>query len=348
MAARTGLGIVLAGLALLGGCGDGSGEGSLVGGQEKLSGASSLVDLIASAPTSVPYEMTRRYEAYWGKGLQANSISYRERIYGDGGGRFAIEPVEVLEPPMATSAETVFLLVQKVRESFFFKHRDFGIRDTQLLARHWQVVDTGLTTQFLGRTCALLEVRRVKNAARVYHLTVDVANGLVLRSEEKTLAGNTVGLLEVEVLNLTPSLSGVMFHQPVTEVFELGGGGLGQERLSFIPIQPKLLPQGYHLAQSSAVLDPTTDDSWARFIYSDGVEELFFLHGGNEEEVSYGGGLGTTGGATSTGGKTKDVVKYIEMGSWTVIFGEVKGERFISMGKLPRGKLFDLVESAFF
>jgi hypothetical protein len=349
MVARNGFGILLVGLALLGGCGKESAETAPAGVPLAPSTQTSLVDLIAVAPTGVPYEMTRRYEAYWGQGLQANSILYRERAFGDGAGNFAIEPVEVLEPSMSTNQENLFLLVQSARAGFFFRHRDFAIRDKNKFNRHWQLVDTGVTTQMLGRTCAQLQVQRQKNPERVYHLAVDVANGLVLRSEEKTLAGVTVALLEVESLNLTPSLGGVMFHQPVTQIFELGSSNPSQSRLAFIPAQPKLVPKGYHLTQSSAVIDPSTDEAWARYIYSDGLEEVFFLHGGKQEAVNTSGGLGSLSNAPPTGGaKAEDVVKTFEMGVWTVVWGEVKGERFLSMGKLPLDGLLDLVESAFY
>ncbi len=340
MAARIKFGIVLASFALLGGCGEDSDPGPVVN-RIEMTAPTSLVDLIAAAPTTIPYDMTRRCEAYWGTGLQANSLIHRERIYADGAGKFGIEPLAVLEPSMSTNAENLFLLVQRVRAGFFFRHRDFGIRDVGRFNRHWQVFDTGLTTQILGRVCARLQVQRQRNPSRVYHLAVDLANGLVLRSEEKTLAGNTIALVEVESLNLRPSLGGMSFHQPVTKVSQLNSSSPGQPRLPFVAAQPKLLPQGYRLSQRSAVTDPNTGEIWARFIYSDGLEEIFFLHGGS------GAQLKTSGASSGGGGKAEDAVKYVEMGSWTVVWGEVGGERLIVMAKLPRGELFDLIESAF-
>ena len=141
-----------------------------------------LVQLMAEAPEAVVFQGTRRYEAYWDYEGSPEELIYREDVVTNGQGGFSIDPAELISPPLSSSGEDIFLLLQKTREGFFFGHRDFSIRDLQLFLKQWTVLDLGQTT-FLGRSAVLLDVRRQDNPDGYYLLTVDDQNGLVLRAE---------------------------------------------------------------------------------------------------------------------------------------------------------------------
>jgi hypothetical protein len=353
MAARTRIGVLLL-CSLLGACFGGKSESYAeeVGGHIPLSPPPlPLIQLAAAAPTATPYEGTRRYEAYWEIDGFSHMLIYREEIKADGTGQFSIDPLEVLQPNMSPSEEQVFMLLQDLRQGFMFKHRDFAIRDVKRFLNTWQVIDLGTTTQVLGRTCAQWEVRRIKGADRVYALDVDVQNGIILRSEERDLSGAVLSMLEYDSLNLTPDFTLETFHEELGTQVQFGNGSPLPTQLKFVPAKPKLLPDGYRLQDSVAIFG--TGDPWVRYTYGDGAEEIFWLHSG-EAEVLYPGPLGTPNSGSpgqagqGQGSKPKDVVKWLPVGPWTVVWGDIGEDSFIVMGKVPREELYDLIESAFY
>jgi len=89
------------------------------------------------------------------------------------------------------------------------------------------------------------------------------------------------------------------------------------------------------------LLEPTKNQTWVRFTYDDGVEELFFVHTGPSFSA-----VPVAGASTGPSGKSHDVVKYMSIGPWTVLFGELQDHEFIAMGKVARGELVDMVDSA--
>ncbi len=317
-----------------------------------------LLGLMQMAATTVTFGGQRRYEAHWTLDGSPQQLIYREDVITDGTGRFSIDTTEVIAPNLSTSQEDLFLLLQKTRQGFFFNHRDFAIRDMALLLQNWVVTDLGTTT-FLGRSCTLLNVQRQQAPASYYELTVDNQNGLVLRAEEREMTGGLLSISEFETLSLMPSLTGVVWHQGVTTETVIESSLTQLAELSFIPVQPKLLPPGYELVETAAVVEPGQTGEWARFSYSDGVEELFFLHQGvaaQQGATSAGGPTAGTGAGTGSGSQgagkgpknNQDVVNYTHVGPWTLVFGEIDDEAFLALGKVSREELRDMVESAFF
>jgi len=333
-------------LALLGGCGQG-GEGSPGGDPTGTVAAGSvmptqLLQLMVDAPERLAFEATRRYEADWQVDGVGATLSYRERVVSDGAGGFAIDPLELLEPDMSSAERDLFLLLQKTREGFFFKHRDFGIRDLRLFLAGWRVTDRGQTS-VLGRSCALLDVQRQRDPDRTYQLAVDDRNGLILRAEERDSRGRLLSLLEYESLNLSPAPEPEALHRSAVTESVVDSEAELRAALSFLPVQPRQIPSGYRLLGTAAVVDPIEGGEWARFTYGDGVEELFFLHGGRSPEPGAAGRPGAT-----TAGRDQQTVSYLYVGPWTVLFGELDRGAFLAMGKVSREALQDLVESAFF
>jgi hypothetical protein len=79
---------------------------------------------------------------------------------------------------------------------------------------------------------------------------------------------------------------------------------------------------------------------WVKQTYSDGVDSLFFLHGGSNQPAG--------GGPTITGvwpGKSDSMI-VLEGVPWTVATGDVGDERVIAAGKVSTFELLMLLESA--
>jgi hypothetical protein len=343
-----GLALRLAGLFLLGlagaGCGEGTGQGSIRHVLESGAAPLELLRLSIGAAQRVPFQAIRRYEAHWRADGTEQVLVYREDAFSDGRGGFAIDALHVLEPVMGADEEATFLLLQGARAQFFQSHRDFAIRDERLFLEHWQAIDRGETT-VVGRPCVLLDIQRQGRPERTYRVAIDAENGLILRAEERDQSGARIALLEYETLDLAPSPAGrQLFDAGAIARTRLAAGEL-EAALSFAPKTPKLLPAGYELLESAAVGEQHLGGEWAQFTYSDGVDELFFLHAGKSAT----GPTRAPGDTASLPGpESQTIVSYLAVGPWTVVYGEVGGDDFVAAGKLAPEALRDLVESAFF
>jgi hypothetical protein len=300
----------------------------------------------------VRFQATRRYEAHWQVDGQDEVLVYREQASSDGAGGFAIQPLELLEPQLGSGPESLFLLLQRAREGFFFRHRDFAIRDPELFLQRWQVIDRG-PTQMLGRPCVRLEVQHQQDPDGAYHLVVDTGSGLVLRSEERDAAGTVVSLLEFETLDLVPDLSSTLLHQPATSETVVSSEAGMRAALLFVPLRPKVVPEGFELLELATVEDLSQGgggETWARFTYGDGVEQLFFLHTaqGPAEQLALGQAGTGPGGGTGGAGTPEHTVRFARVGPWTLLFGDIDGQSYVVLGKQDEHQLLLMVESAFF
>jgi hypothetical protein len=333
--------LLLALTAGLGACGEGA---SVESQHQALAPQAAPLELLRrsiGAVKRIPFQAIRRYEAH---AHGERVLAYREDVFSDGRGGFAIDALEVVEPRMDAREEELFLLLQDARAEFYFAHRDFAIRDERLFLEQWQVTDRGQGL-VAGRTCTLLDVRRQERPERSYHLAVDGENGMILRVEERGRDGERISLLEYETLDLSPEEGRELFRSELREarcdtLEELAAA------LGFAPAAPKLLPPGYVALERAAVDEPVLGSHWARFTFSDGVDELFFLHQDRAERPPAPSGAVASRAAGAPGGST--VVRYLEVGPWSVVFGDVDGRDFVAAGKLSPETLRDVVESAFF
>ena len=318
-------------------CGGGQGSGAIEPGTESqlaIAGSQSLLQKMVLAPSSVVFQGVRRVEAHWEVDGASQDLVYRELVSGDGQGRFAIDPLEVLQPPLSQPETDVFHLLQKTREGFLYRYRDFRVSELGLFLANYRVTDSGAIAQVAGRACAELAIRPRVDSDRVWRVWVDLENGLVLRAREQLADGTLVSLMEFESLALAPDLSQVQFHVSINQEESLREDEL-VEQVGFPLAKPKLLPAGYQLTDTAAIIDITDNRPWAKLTYGDGLEQVIFL-------------LGGAVGAQGLTGLGADVVQALAVGPWTVLQGQVQGQRVIVMGKVSEQALLDMLESAFF
>ncbi|HVS10109.1 MAG TPA: sigma-E factor regulatory protein RseB domain-containing protein [Planctomycetota bacterium] len=322
-------------LAVALGCGQGPGAPGPDGGSQlATAGAQSLLQKMVLAPSSVAYQGVRRVEAHWQIASAPQDLAYRELVSGDGQGGFAIDPLEVLQPQLTRPEVDIFQLLQKGREGFLYRYRDFRVSDLGLFLASYSATDSGVISQVAGRSCAQLTIEPRTDSDRLWRAWVDIETGLVLRAREELEDGTLVSLMEFESLSLAPDLSQVQFHVPINEELPLPETELAV-KLGFPLAKPKLLPAGYQLTDTASVTDITDHRAWAKLTYGDGLEQVIFLHGGAV-------------GAQGLTGLGADVVQSLAVGPWTVLQGQVQGQRVIAMGKVGEQALLDMVESAFF
>lgn len=270
--------------------------------------------------------------------------SFRERITTDGHGRYSIEPVDALE---GSAAEwQTFELMQRAREGFLFRYRDFLVRDPRLFERNWRSIDLGRTALVAGRSCALYRVERVEGAPIVFELSIDAGTGLVLASQERDAGGELVAAMTYESVRLHPELGATVWHVPSNEERALDSvrddqvGEIGVQ-----PLQPRLLPPGYGPLEEATVGDGQ-GKRWLKLTYSDGIEPLFFFQALTSDLSEGVRGATPHSGARLGAPPSPSSVLVFEIGAATAIQGTVGGVELMVIGKTPRAELLDLIESS--
>lgn len=310
-----------------------------------------LFDRIQLAPLRVRHGGTRRLEFHYDTAGVAHSLVYTERVTADGRGQFALDPVNVTMPAMTTVQLEAFELLQKRREGFFFRYRDFGVRQRDLFLANYRVAERTTHAVVAGRGCTEFEVRRIDRSLNTYIIDVDIDTGLVLRCTEFSADRRVAARFEFTEFTLDPVLDGVEWFTPKdpSNTVELSSEALAS--LDFTPASPRLLPKGYQLLRSEIV--PEGGKVWVRRVYGDGVECLFVLHSGSRAALEPGldsrsAGPGTTPVEQSALAAAKILnVRLCQAGTWTLAEAVRGGEQIFVIGKLPEEDVARLLQSAF-
>lgn len=291
---------------------------------------------LQSARVTVAHRGVRRVEQHWRIGDEAQELSYREQVASDGAGRFAIEALEQLTPgadqASESAADGAFMLLHQARAGFTWRYRDFAVRDVDAFLMNYDLVPLGSLAVVLGRPCDEYFVQRSVGHAVRYSIAVDRETGLVLRTRHETAAGDLLGLVEYESLELAPDLSAVAWHTPVTheEPLERDPNAAAQQ-LGFRPRLPRTDGGVFRLLEAQLITAPDPqggEQRWAKHTLTDGVEVLFFLHGGSAPAAR------------------EDVVRVAPpVGPWNTAEGSLRGEQFTCLGRVSVDELLDVIAS---
>jgi hypothetical protein len=329
--------------ALLGACGEstsapGTPAVPALNGAPAPDAAEQLLQRIHEAPSTVAYHGTRRVKmSYHVVGVPCD-LEYVERVFADGQGRFGIEVLDVVSPSLSADDEDFFKLLQGNRQGFFYRSRDFRIRDLDLFREGYTLEQVGYATA-CGRECVELEVRRRERSDRWYTVAVDPRTGLVLRSEEH-VGGQVITSIAFEELQLglPPDAA---FYKPPFELSPFDAQRPGRPQVGFEILRPSLLPDGYRVETIDKLEDQGR--TWVRWIYGDGVEQVFFLH---SPEPAAEAAEGSPGALEARADPLGDRVTVAAVGPWTVVDGAVRGQAVVAMGKVSEASLLQLVQSA--
>ena len=300
--------------------------------------AQTFIERTLTASRTTAFSGRRRIEEASRETGGAAWIHY-ENVYADGQGRFAIVFDELIGPLLSGSELELFRENLQRRQGLDYRYRDFGVRDLELLFANFTSTDTGHKTLIAGRECATLVIERSRNPDRRYVVSIDLETGLVLRALEQEHGGEQVSLMEFESLDLSGDFSDVAWHQPVNQERPFASLSSLPSEVQFTPLAPKALPPGYELIELATVVD-AEQRVWVKQTYSDGIDSMFFLHGGSNQPA--------TGGPILSGvwpGKS-DSMTVLEGVPWTVATGNVANERVITAGKVSTFELLMLLQSA--
>jgi hypothetical protein len=238
-----------------------------------------------------------------------------------------------------------YIQLQNACAGFVFEYRDFNIRSVPLLLLNYQLQADPVHVTVAGRDCLELRVLRLVGEADTFVVDIDKQTGLVLASHHYGPNGTLLARVVFQTIEYDPDLSGVALSSPVDhELLDLAHAP--ETKLGFVPFQPKQIPPGFQFSRALA-LNESAEKKWACLEYVDGVECLFFLHGGAVKPIP---GPSPAGTGTGTGQWAtlvdSDSMLVYHLGPWTVAQGLWQGQRVIALGRLPQEPLLQMIESA--
>ncbi len=276
---------------------------------------------------------------------------YMERVSSDGTGRFNILPLYA--ESQVFPDEPTFLTLQGRREGFFYRYRDFRIRDLSLFRENYRHLGAGSRVEVAGRTAWEVTFLRNTPRGRTYVVAFDLVTGLVLRCKELDARGNLLSGLEYTSIDFDPELSGVAFFVPGNDEqrFEFDGGE-GEEVLGFTPRLPESIPAGFVLHETASVTDGM-GLRWFKAGYTDGAEMLFFLYrerteGRYELPLTVSPQSSSTQAAStesSAGPERRDEVVLFRAGTVHAAQGTVRGHDMIVIGEVPEHDLLQMIHT---
>ena len=327
-----------------------------------------FLESIGDATSKVAYSGTRHVRMSYVVGGATKVLEYDETVSSDGHGQFAIVPGRFDSPQMSADQAAFFAILQERRDGFFYRYRDFRIRDWNAFLQNWTAQDRGLRETVAGRECAVLEFRKRRVGSRGtgdagsgarYRAWIDPETALVLRAQEFDASGAQVSLVEFRDFTLAPDLSNVALHGDRSDPKRFDPDADTTAILGFPLLRPKILPDGYRVeraeiiraagASASGASAPgpaqgaqgtgAAADRWARIEYGDGVDELFFLQSVASEAAQ-----------ASTSPEERDLgsryVRILHVGPWTILQGRFDGTQAIVMGKVDEDALLRMLKSA--
>jgi hypothetical protein len=313
-------------------------EGSSVSSLGGPNAPTSLLQRVAAARQTTVFQGVRLVELHFEDDAGPHAVVVRERVSADGRGAFAIEALEVVEPPMTVSQYAVFLSLQSLREGMNWRYRDFSIDGLGLFLQNYTAVDTGNTVQVAGFAACEWRVERSDASGSKYTLRIDPLTGLVLQAREESQEGTLISEMTYESLSFAPDLSGVVWHQSVNQETDLPTVGLLARQVGFEPRAPRTLPAGFQLLERTRIVDPLDGSLWVKMTYGDGLENLFFLHGGPI--------VGDNGIHSGVPEIQADLVEVAAAAPWIVARGNLRGERVLLLGKVTEDQLIAMLRSA--
>lgn len=327
---RAALASMLGSLALLMGCEQATGEAGTTfeaGAVER----QAVLPPVREA-RAVAHVGTRRVELFDRSVEPPRYLAYRERIASDGQGQFALEPLEPVT--QVASGWPAFELMQRQRAKFLVRYRDFALRDQALFLRNYALSDRGPGQPVAGRACSLYSAQRL-DGSHAYELATDDETGLLLSVRELDAQGRTLGQVVYEELDLAPDLGAIVFHRSTIDELEHALDRPLAEVFDAPILVPSLLPAGYELRQATTLTDDE-GERWAKLVYTDGVETLFFAQL-----------LPPPGGALVPHRLPQgDELVVVEESPVTMASGQIGAHRLVVAGKVDARELLDLVNSA--
>jgi hypothetical protein len=330
--------VTAATLLLLGACGQRSADSTSAPAVQALHTGADIFEQMRLAPEHTRFAGVRNF---WVRVLDENGVErileYQETVSADGLGGFAIEPGSVTQPLLTSAQQDVFNLLQRLREGFLFRYRDLRVRDAALMIENYTPRVPGTTRVIAGRTCDELFLDREAAPRRHYVVAVDQATRLVLRWEELDEHDRPIGRMEFTSFDAAPSLAGVTMHVDLPST-PLDVHVSNRDLLGF-PLRLPTLVHDMQLERAEKI--EVGGRTWARVLYHDGIEPLFYLVSGRAAVPAPG-----TPPPPPAAEPQAPVVRVFQAGSFVVARCDYGDATFVVAGEFDEASIVKTLRSA--
>lgn len=313
----------------------GLGAGS--GGQQLSTSAGSLFDQVAHSLSTTALRGVRSVHLFQDPADPSTEVEYLEELATDGQGNFTIVPRDVLVPNVSGADLAQFQLLQSAREGFFFRSRDFDVRDVTRFAQAWTVTDLALQMEIAGVTTSVFDLARADGMGRRYRLAIDPQTAVVLSQEELTPEGQLLSRVQFLSLAYDADLSDLALTGGPSQWTPVNLSD--PTSYSFTLLRPTAPPSGFGFERAATLSSfGPTGSTWVRLTYGDGVDEVYFAY-----DAASAGASALRSSIKSSG----DTLRVLSFGSWTVVEGDVGGRKLMVVGKADKDDLLLMLQSAF-
>lgn len=301
-----------------------------------------ILSIIESSQELVPMRGERLVQLTTTAGV----IEHREMLTTDGQGGFLLELISVndtnaqggTDPQVAADWPLIEALFE-LRSPYYWRYRDFRIRDVGLLLQNYWLSSDGLAT-VAGRPVWLLRSTS-KTDGRVFDYAVDQATGAFLSTRVHDPVRQVTLYTEFLNVDFQPDLSGMVFHNNGTVVMPLATGSPASWTTGSVALRFRLIPAGYVLWRTEEILVPGQQVPYHVDVYSDGAETLFLV-----QRPIASGGLGLLhGSGTVAGIPQPPIIHAMEVGRATILSAQTEDVAVALMGTAPQGELLTVFEA---
>lgn len=267
-------------------------------------------------------------------------VSYEEEVASDGNGAFTIVPLNIVTPVLTWGQQGEFILRQESREGFFYRYRDFRVRDSVSFWMNYELLDLQLQQSIAGRVCETLRIQRKDGTGNIFDVVIDPATSLVMKEVCTRQNGELVSSMVFQSFQLDADLSDLQLNDGQSKWISVELPGL-ESAMYHELLLPSAPPSGYELQDMAYRQAPGISGfRWAQLTYGDGVEQAFFLF--EDSEL----GEGSKGPTNGSSNPNPDLIRSYAFGAWSMIEGHVRGRYVLSVGRVSEAQLLLMLQSA--
>ena len=295
--------------------------------------------LVPSAKDSTAHRGVRREWVDQGNGV----LETRQDVGADGTGDFAIELLETLSLPSGVNPLSFPIAFENTLRAQWLVG-GFRLRDLDRVAQNYSILILPQTPVVAGIPCVRVEFFRNAPLGRRpghYEADIDPETGFVLAWREFDVTRQPIVESEYESFVYDGDVSDLNLRGRTFIAQPLDLGGNLPQQAGFDVHYPDIVPDGFEVISGEVMDVPTSfaqagslvlkPGSWVRFLVTDGLETVTFVH--NDLQVP--------------AAAVPSVITVLRLGTWEVGFGEVHGTTYAIAGRLTEEQLHQIIESAF-
>jgi hypothetical protein len=307
------------------------------------SSGSPILQLMQEAANTTAFRGVRRYRSRFG----VESLEQVEDVGADGQGRLAFELVDVVSVPLSMDPFGYSIEAENAWR-FQMTLRDPKIVSAFAAAQNYAISTLPETPMIAGIQCVRLRFERhgpLGDRPADYEVDVDRDTGFALAWREYDAAGLLMSSMVYESFEYDGDLSDMQLRSRTFNATPISLGQPFGPQVGFPVRMPQALPEGFEVVAAELMAVPPSladpllmgevsyllPGQWIRFLATDGVEIITFMHSAPDPSVS------------TVAGELNLAVEF----DWKLAFGRAQGMNFICSARVSVEMLQQIIASVF-